>query len=527
MAEEEEAVPVAPPPVDLDGGMVEAGLSDAAATLDGCGIAYTALDVSRKNLKALPGAALARGRYVRFLHAAYNPHLTALVADDLAAAKELVTLSLPACGIKRLADLSRNTTLQHLDLTANALVSCASVRRVVTLPREGGGDGDGGGGGGGDADGVEEDEGEEGEAAAASARARAAGTRAAGGAAPLPPITVGEATGPAPAFTFAAPSLLVLLLNRNKLAGFEGLTAARFRNLTRLEACNNALASLAIPDDSLPALQELILTRNKLKTLAGLASLPALRILNVDWNEITSLAGIVDAIRPWAGGAPGGGGGEDGAGGEGGAPGGGSASGDTPLAHLTALSIRNNALPEDAWHELDGLRPLSRLTDLRLAGNPLVTSAYKPRELELKVDLSGWGALLPPVFVVVVATPHTPARHQPHPPPPVLTCAEPDTEGEDVFTRLEVPEVGPLDTKQEVVVRVPQLVRIDDELVTPGDRRVGEEEADKRAQFAAALAKAGAAAAAARAAAAEAAAAAAAAAGEAGEGVEGEGGGDE
>jgi hypothetical protein len=106
------------------------------------------------------------------------------------------------------------------------------------------------------------------------------------------------------------------------------------------------------------------------------------------------------------------------------------------------------------------------MQDLRIGGNGLANSAYKPRQLELKLNLKG-----------------------------VTEPAEDEEEEADIFTKLNIPQVGPLDIKLELVVRLPQLARVDDEPVAVGERRSAKEEREKRVIVETALDKASAAAA--------------------------------
>lgn len=295
-------------------------LSEPRLTLGCAGVAFTKLDVSKRRINAF-GTALQRAGYVRYIQASSNPDLTMLRADELLPCKELITLDVAGCSIKRLGDYSANPTLQHLDLTANNLVSLQSVRRTV---------------------GSEATEKDEQETNPDDEHGADDGAEGAEPATVAKPVVVGDNEDPEPEFVFAAPSLLVLLLNRNKLVSFEGLTQASFRNLVRIEAANNDLTTLHLGEE-LPSLKELVLPRNKLKSLTGIASFPNLQLLNVDFNEVDSLRAIVDVVKGW---------GEDVSD---------DASVKLPLGRLAVLSLRNNAVPEDSWANLDGLRPLSQL----------------------------------------------------------------------------------------------------------------------------------------------------------------------
>jgi Leucine-rich repeat (LRR) protein len=125
------------------------------------------------------------------------------------------------------------------------------------------------------------------------------------------------------------------------VTAFDNLTC---RNLIRIEAANNEISSFAFPPEGLPSLQELVLPRNKLTSLEGIAGAPRLRVLNIDFNEVSSLTGLTEVVKGW---------GEEGRDA--------SKHGELPLGSLAMISVRNNLLPEDAWHNIDGLAPITSL----------------------------------------------------------------------------------------------------------------------------------------------------------------------
>jgi Leucine-rich repeat (LRR) protein len=195
MAEPDAEVIVPPQPLTKE--LFAKCVSEPQRTLDGAGFAFTKLDVRNQNLNSF-GNALLHARFIRHLDACNNPSIAMIQAKDFVACQELVTLSLAACNITKLADLSGNRLLQHLDVSANSLVSLKSSRRFI-----------------GRMESSLADDAGDGEEKASDAT-----------------NYVGAADAD-PDFFFSAPSLLVLLLNRNKLVSFDGLSHAAFRYALR------------------------------------------------------------------------------------------------------------------------------------------------------------------------------------------------------------------------------------------------------------------------------------------------------
>lgn len=147
------------------------------------------------------------------------------------------------------------------------------------------------------------------------------------------------------------------------------------RRLARLEVCANGLQELALPP--LPALRILILAQNELTSLLGLGNAPALEVLNLDDNRLESLEDLCSVIRRWA---PAASTASSGNGSSGQLPtdenevpvaddnGDSNSASVLPLSRLHSLSVQSNALLENEWSFCDTLRYCKRLSvcvDLR------------------------------------------------------------------------------------------------------------------------------------------------------------------
>jgi hypothetical protein len=307
-------------------------------TLDGRQFALAKLNLAHQRIVSLGGEAGALNfPHVRCLLLDGNPKLASIATEELSGLTSLITLGLAGCGLQRLCDLAPLTNLQQVDMSGNALVSLEATPAPQVIPSDADGDG---------AVGAGDDEGDESAGAGEAAREGAA-----------PPAPAGEP------FVFAVPSALLLLLNHNRLRSFAGMTTGGFRcvspglgpshdelrrtrpprggaarwhlalptscphgttfaaaqrftpdcsiclssppsspcsNLLRLEASGNRLTSLSLPP--LPHLRELVVSHNALTSLEGLQHCPSLRVLNADYNRVTTLdAGLGAAIATWAG----------------------------------------------------------------------------------------------------------------------------------------------------------------------------------------------------------------------------------
>jgi len=172
-------------------------------TLDGRQFALAKLNLAHQGIVSLGGETGALNfPHVRCLLLDGNPKLASIATEELSGLTSLITLGLAGCGLQRLCDLAPLTNLQQVDMSENALVSLETTPAPQVIPSDADGDGAVRAGG----------EGDESTDAGEGAREGAA-----------PPAPVGEP------FVFAVPSALLLLLNRNRLRSFAGMTTGGFR----------------------------------------------------------------------------------------------------------------------------------------------------------------------------------------------------------------------------------------------------------------------------------------------------------
>ena len=110
----------------------------------------------------------------------------------------------------------------------------------------------------------------------------------------LVPVAAAAGEG-RPSLPFSALSALThLSLDGNRLSCFERVTSQPFAHLVDLSLEANCLSSLALLPLQCPHLTRLDLSHNRLasSSLSALSSLPSLRILHCEHNQLTSLDGL-------------------------------------------------------------------------------------------------------------------------------------------------------------------------------------------------------------------------------------------